>query len=91
MNDGMVYLVVLQFKDTEGVANAYWSYEHECDIDERVCGVFESEESLQQAIETQLHGLKVGETKLGGRLVLGGHVVAMPLNRFAHGGWIRGL
>lgn len=91
MNDGMVYLVVLQFKDTEGVANAYWSYEHECDIDERVCGVFESDESLQRAIETQLGGLTIGESRLRGRVVLGGYVMAMSFNRFSQGGWVRSL
>ena len=90
-SDGMVYLVVLEFEDTEGVEDAYWSYEHECDIDRRVAGVFDSEESLQQVIETQLHGLKVGETRLSGRVVLGGYVLAMPLNRFAQSGWIRDL
>lgn len=87
MNDGIVYLVVLQFEDTEGVADAYWSFEHECDIDERVCGVFESEQHVQQAIET----LKAGETRFGGRLVLGGYVMAMPLNRLSEGGWVRDL
>lgn len=90
-DDGMVYLVVMEFKDTDGVSDAYWSYEHECDVDARVTGVFDSEESLQQAIETQLGGLKMGESRLEGRLVLGAYVLAMPFNRFAQGGWIRDL
>lgn len=90
-SDGMVYLVMLRFEDTDGVSNAYWSYEHECDIDERLVGVFDSEESLQQALETQLHGLKVGETRLGGRLVLSGYVLVMSFNRFSQDHWVRDL
>lgn len=88
---GMVYLVVLEFEDIDGVSDAYWSYKHECDIYERVAGVFDSEQHVQRAVETQLRGLTPGETMLDGRLVLGGYVMAMPFNRFAQGGWVRSL